>query len=65
VEHDSEVRLRTFVQNVLDRWIGTYVKTEHKFGDVWQDTKISDLWRTNLNISYKSSRYTSQFSILD
>jgi hypothetical protein len=54
-----------FVQDTLNRWLGILSENLDNIQAVWQKTDLQDLWTYHNLVSFRSSTYTSQFSVLD
>jgi hypothetical protein len=61
----NENAKQRFVQDTLNRWFGTLLENLDNIQAVWQKTDLQDLWTYYNLVSFRSSTYASQFSVLD
>jgi hypothetical protein len=56
---------KKFVHDTLNRWLGIILETSDNINVIWQSTSLHDLWTYHNLVSFRSSAYASQFSVLD
>jgi hypothetical protein len=55
-----------FVQDTVNRWLEILLENlDSNIQVVWQKTDLQDLWKYHNLVSFRSSTYANQFSVLD
>lgn len=62
---DARGSQKRFFYDILNRWIGHALENTGKLDDNWNKIEISDLWKFNDFINFRSSRYANEYPILD
>jgi hypothetical protein len=65
-QYGTNVKVKQkFVKYTLDRWVGCYLETGDNMKNRWSSLDLSDLWNCHNLVTFRSSRYTENYSILD
>ncbi|PKC02037.1 hypothetical protein RhiirA5_413442 [Rhizophagus irregularis] len=62
--HDEKKR-KLFIYDALQRWTGYYINNDIVAKSIWYEIGIEDLWKYYTLVTFRSSNYASNFSILD